>query len=79
MALVAFAVAAEPAPSAPRPDASALRPIAVPVWLAGAGLPIGVQIIAPAWREDLALRVAYALEEAGVVAAPIASPQEAIA
>jgi aspartyl-tRNA(Asn)/glutamyl-tRNA(Gln) amidotransferase subunit A len=46
--------------------------VAAPVWLDGARLPIGVQIIAPAWREDLALRVAHALEEAGLVAAPVA-------
>ena len=32
-------------------------------------LPIGVQIIAPAWREDLALAAALHLEQAGVVAA----------
>ena len=46
--------------------------VAVPVWLADAALPIGVQVIAPAWREDLALRVAHHLERAGVVAAPVA-------
>jgi Asp-tRNA(Asn)/Glu-tRNA(Gln) amidotransferase A subunit family amidase len=33
-------------------------------------LPIGVQIIAAPWREDVALRVARALERAGVAAAP---------
>jgi aspartyl-tRNA(Asn)/glutamyl-tRNA(Gln) amidotransferase subunit A len=33
-------------------------------------LPIGVQIIAAPWREDIALRAAYALERAGVVSAP---------
>ncbi len=33
-------------------------------------LPIAVQIIAPPWREDLALKVARALERMGVVAAP---------
>ncbi|MEH2480656.1 Asp-tRNA(Asn)/Glu-tRNA(Gln) amidotransferase A subunit family amidase [Nitrobacteraceae bacterium AZCC 2146] len=33
-------------------------------------MPIGVQIIAAPWREDIALRVAYALQHAGVVAAP---------
>lgn len=32
----------------------------------GAGLPIGVQIVAPPWREDLALRVAQYLESHGV-------------
>jgi AtzE family amidohydrolase len=34
-----------------------------------APLPIGVQIIAAPWREDVALRIAHALEAAGVVAA----------
>ncbi len=33
-------------------------------------LPIGVQVIAAPWREDVALRVAHALEQAGVAAAP---------
>ncbi|MDF0497119.1 AtzE family amidohydrolase [Bradyrhizobium yuanmingense] len=33
-------------------------------------LPIGVQIICAPWREDIALRVAHALEKMGVVAAP---------
>ncbi len=33
-------------------------------------MPIGVQVIAAPWREDIALRVAFALERAGVVAAP---------
>ncbi|MCK1618715.1 AtzE family amidohydrolase [Bradyrhizobium sp. 159] len=42
--------------------------VAVPVPLEP--LPIGVQIIAAPWREDLALRVAYALEKMGVVSAP---------
>lgn len=42
--------------------------VAVPVPLDP--MPIGVQIIAAPWREDIALRVAYALERAGVVAAP---------
>jgi AtzE family amidohydrolase len=39
--------------------------VAVPVW-PDDGLPIGVQVIAPPWREDLALRVAYQLEKDGV-------------
>jgi AtzE family amidohydrolase len=39
--------------------------VAVPVWLDD-GLPIGVQVIAPPWREDLALRVAHQLEREGV-------------
>jgi AtzE family amidohydrolase len=42
--------------------------VAVPVPLEP--LPIGVQIIAAPWREDIALRVAYALETMGIVAAP---------
>ena len=46
--------------------------VAAPVWTAGEKLPIGVQVIAPAWREDLALRVARELEREGVVAAPVA-------
>jgi 1-carboxybiuret hydrolase len=33
-------------------------------------LPIAVQIIAAPWREDVALRIAHALEQAGVAAAP---------
>jgi aspartyl-tRNA(Asn)/glutamyl-tRNA(Gln) amidotransferase subunit A len=41
--------------------------VAVPVPLDP--LPIGVQIIAAPWREDIALRVAQALESSGVVAA----------
>jgi 1-carboxybiuret hydrolase len=40
---------------------------AVPVPLSP--LPIGVQIIAAPWREDIALRIAYALEQMGAVAA----------
>jgi AtzE family amidohydrolase len=42
--------------------------VAVPVPLEP--MPIGVQIIAPPWREDIALRVAYALERMGAVSAP---------
>jgi aspartyl-tRNA(Asn)/glutamyl-tRNA(Gln) amidotransferase subunit A len=42
--------------------------VAVPVPLAP--LPIGVQVIAAPWREDVALRIAYALERAGVATAP---------
>jgi len=41
--------------------------VAVPVPLEP--LPIGVQIIAAPWREDIALRIAHALEMKGVVAA----------
>jgi aspartyl-tRNA(Asn)/glutamyl-tRNA(Gln) amidotransferase subunit A len=42
--------------------------VAVPVPLEP--MPIGVQIIAAPWREDIALRVACALERIGIVAAP---------
>ncbi|WP_440635699.1 AtzE family amidohydrolase [Bradyrhizobium sp. PUT101] len=42
--------------------------VAVPVPLEP--LPIGVQIICAPWREDIALRVAHALEKMGVAAAP---------
>jgi AtzE family amidohydrolase len=41
--------------------------VAAPLWpAAGAGLPLGVQLIAPPWREDLAFRAAHTLEQAGV-------------
>jgi aspartyl-tRNA(Asn)/glutamyl-tRNA(Gln) amidotransferase subunit A len=33
-------------------------------------MPIGIQVIAAPWREDVALRIAYALEQAGVCVAP---------
>ena len=39
---------------------------AVPVWPDGSALPIGVQVIGPAWREDRVLQVARVLEAAGV-------------
>jgi AtzE family amidohydrolase len=42
--------------------------VAVPIPLTP--LPIAVQVIAAPWREDLALRVAETLEQAGVAAAP---------
>jgi aspartyl-tRNA(Asn)/glutamyl-tRNA(Gln) amidotransferase subunit A len=42
--------------------------VAVPVPLSP--LPIGVQVIAAPWREDIALRVAYALEQEGTAMAP---------
>jgi amidase/aspartyl-tRNA(Asn)/glutamyl-tRNA(Gln) amidotransferase subunit A len=48
----------------------------VPVWgcdPAAPHLPMGVQVIAAPWREDLCLRVARALEAAGTVSAPVAS------
>ena len=42
--------------------------VAVPVPLKP--LPIGVQIICAPWREDIALRIAHALEQMGVCVAP---------
>jgi aspartyl-tRNA(Asn)/glutamyl-tRNA(Gln) amidotransferase subunit A len=42
--------------------------VAVPIPLEP--MPIGVQIVAAPWREDIALRVAHALERAGVAVAP---------
>ncbi len=49
--------------------------VAVPLFGLGP-LPIGVQVIAAAWREDLALRVAFALEQAGIARAPVAGAGE---
>ncbi|MDP2817238.1 MAG: AtzE family amidohydrolase [Polaromonas sp.] len=41
--------------------------VTAPMWPAGTGgLPIGVQIIAAPWREDLAFRVAQVLGDAGI-------------
>ena len=45
----------------------------VPVWGAHARLPIGVQLIAAPWREDRVLSLAHALEQQGVVSAPLAA------
>lgn len=42
--------------------------VAVPVPLDP--MPIGIQVIAAPWREDIALRVAHTLEQAGIVSAP---------
>jgi len=58
-------------------SAIGLPVVTVPLWgvdAAAPHLPIGVQIIAAPWREDLCLRVARALEAAGVVHAPVAEP-----
>jgi AtzE family amidohydrolase len=46
--------------------------VSVPVWLPSETLPIGVQIIAAPWREDIPLRIAHQLELAGAVRAPVA-------
>ena len=41
--------------------------VAAPMWPEGTdGMPIGVQLIAAPWREDLALRAGWALQQAGV-------------
>jgi amidase/aspartyl-tRNA(Asn)/glutamyl-tRNA(Gln) amidotransferase subunit A len=41
--------------------------VTAPMWPKGTGgMPIGVQLIAPPWREDLALRAGWALQQAGV-------------
>ena len=45
--------------------------VAVPV-PTSLGLPIGVQIITAPWREDIALRIARALEVSGAAVAPVA-------
>lgn len=42
-------------------------PVAVaPMWINGSTLPIGVQLIAAPWREDICLRAAWALQQAGI-------------
>jgi len=49
--------------------------VTVPLWGLSASaphLPIGVQLIAAPWREDLALRVAADLEQRGLTSAPVA-------
>lgn len=49
-------------------------PVAVaPLWCDG-GMPIGVQLIAPPWREDICLRAAWALEQSGLASAPVSTP-----
>jgi aspartyl-tRNA(Asn)/glutamyl-tRNA(Gln) amidotransferase subunit A len=47
--------------------------MAVPVWTAATALPIGVQVIAPPWREDIAVRVAGHLERTGVAVSKVAA------
>ena len=51
-------------------------PVAVaPMWPEGTGgLPIGVQLIAAPWREDLCRRAAWALEQAGVARMKAVAP-----
>ena len=53
-----------------------LPSVSVPLWgmdPQAPHLPIGVQLIAPPWREDLCLRVAAVLESAGLARVPIAA------
>ena len=51
--------------------------VTVPVWPASSGhLPVGVQVITPPWREDLALRAARHLEIMGIASAPVAQGLE---
>lgn len=46
-------------------------PVAVaPLWT-GSGLPMGVQLIAPPWREDICLRGAHMLEKSGLSSSKI--------
>ncbi len=42
-------------------------------WKRPGRMPIGVQIIAAPWREDICLRIAAALDAAGIVKTPIAA------
>lgn len=49
-----------------------LPAVTVPVWQYGEDLPLGVQVIAAPWREDVCLRIAHQLETAGVCKAPVA-------
>jgi AtzE family amidohydrolase len=49
--------------------------VTVPLWGLSSSaphMPIGVQLIAAPWREDLALRVAAELEQQGLASAPVA-------
>jgi len=48
--------------------------VAAPLWPEGVrGLPMGVQVVAAPWREDLALRAARVLEASGIAHSPIAT------
>ena len=54
-------------------SAIGLPVVTAPVRLDG-GLPIGVQLIAPPWREDLAFQAARRLARAGIATAPVVTP-----
>ena len=45
-------------------------PVVTAPLLGASGLPLGVQLIGPAWREDRVLKAARWLERRGIVAAP---------
>ena len=47
-------------------------PVAEAPLRSAGGLPIGVQLIAAPWREDICLRAAWALQQAGIAQAPVA-------
>ncbi|HEY3696231.1 AtzE family amidohydrolase [Phenylobacterium sp.] len=47
--------------------------VAAPIRLEGAA-PLGVQLVAPPWREDLAFQAAARLQAAGLAAAPVVDP-----
>ncbi len=50
-------------------------PVAVaPTWPTEGHLPIGVQLIAPPWREDICLRAVWALQKAGITVRPVVAP-----
>ncbi len=46
-------------------NALGLCAVSVPCGFTGRGLPVGLMVMAPAWREELALRIARAYEGAG--------------
>lgn len=46
-------------------------PVAVAPMRCAGNLPIGVQLIAAPWREDICLRAAWALEQSGVADSPV--------
>lgn len=59
-----------------QPISSIGLPVAVaPIWCSGT-LPMGVQLIAAPWREDICLRAAWALEQCGLAGSPAAVTTE---
>ncbi len=51
-------------------SAIGLPVVSVPLLSPASGLPIGVQLVAPPWREDLCLRAAKYLQDAGLTIKP---------